>query len=106
MFFFFFFLFLQIQDCRFHSCLDVRRPKSFFASAARFEAEGGLFRVVTDPFAEDVNAASHKARAAKKKKPRLKQLHDGMKVEEQNARGTSALSLYSIFLLSLSSPHD
>ena len=80
---------------------------SFFASAARFEAEGGLFRVVTDPFAEDVNAASHKARAAtKKKKPRLKQLHDGMKVEEQSARRTSALSLYSIFHLSLSSPHD
>ena len=83
----------KIREYRFHSCLDVRRPKFFLASAGRFEAEGGLFRVVTDPFAEDVHAASHKARTAKKKKPRLKQLHDGMKVEEDEETDERSSSL-------------
>ena len=53
---------------------------------------------MTDPFAAEVNAVSHKARAAKKEENRFKQMHDGMKVEEQNGKRFPTLCCVSVFV--------
>merc|ERR1712087_543058 len=89
---------LKIQECRFHSCLDVRRPKFFSMSAARFWSQDSLFRVPTDPFSEETTLTSHKARTGKKRKKCKCHLDDQTKFAKWWANVIGILGLVCLII--------
>ena len=89
---------MQVQDCRFHEILDVRRPKYFATSVFHFLTTDAIFNIHSDPFAQDP-VTSHKAKVTKKKKMLCKcNLYEGSKVSN-TFRPQCGRHLHSFFLI-------